>query len=335
MSTTDPTRVFGSVADSYDRGRPGFPREVAAWLAGPDPVTVLELGAGTGKLTEQLVALGHDVHATDPDPAMLRVLAQRLPDVRTSVTGAEELAFGDRSFDVVVAAQSFHWFDTDRALPEIARVLKPHGTLALVRNDRDTRIPWVRKLGVALGDTAGGHPDGTDALEASDLFDDPETARTKHWQVIDRHSVQDLARSYSFIAGLDERTAAARVAAVLDLYDDYGRGMDGMQLPWVASAVRASVRPALQPSWQPPGAQHPNQHPAQHRPEDEPTDDRALFADEAAGLAGAARGPHDTHPRIDAPMVITTGSLPRIEVDLGKAPHAATEDSGVLLIDFR
>ena len=80
-----PARSFGDVADAYDRARPGYPPEAAAWLAGEQPVTVLELGAGTGKLTEALVALGHDVHATDPDEQMLAKLRERLPDVRTSV----------------------------------------------------------------------------------------------------------------------------------------------------------------------------------------------------------------------------------------------------------
>src|SRR3954471_855552 len=118
---------FGSVADAYDRGRPSYPREAAAWLVGEEPVTVLELGAGTGKLTEVLVGLGHDVHATDPDEQMLAVLRERLPDVRTSVAPAEAVPAPDASYDVVVCAQSFHWFDHERALPEIARVLKPGG----------------------------------------------------------------------------------------------------------------------------------------------------------------------------------------------------------------
>ena len=67
-------RSFGGVADAYDRGRPSYPRDAAVWLTSAEPLTVLELGAGTGKLTEQLVALGHDVHATDPEPAMLEIL---------------------------------------------------------------------------------------------------------------------------------------------------------------------------------------------------------------------------------------------------------------------
>ena len=79
---------------------------------------------------------GHDVHATDPDPAMLALLERNLPEVRVSQAPAEEIPAGDRSYDVVVSAQAFHWFDLERALPEIARVLKPRGRLALVWNER-------------------------------------------------------------------------------------------------------------------------------------------------------------------------------------------------------
>ena len=115
-------RSFGGVADAYERGRPGFPREAAAWLVGQDAATVLELGAGTGKLTEQLVDLGHDVHASDPDAEMLAILKKKLPDIPTSQTAAEDIPLPTGSVDVVVAAQCLHWFDLDRALPEIARV---------------------------------------------------------------------------------------------------------------------------------------------------------------------------------------------------------------------
>ena len=99
---------------------------------------MLELGAGTGKLTAVLVELGHDVHATEPDPEMLAVLQRHLPDVPTSEAGAEEIPLPDRSVDVVVAAQSFHWFDHDLALPEIARVLRPGGYLAARRGTTAT-----------------------------------------------------------------------------------------------------------------------------------------------------------------------------------------------------
>lgn len=230
---------FGDVAAAYDRARPSYPREAAAWLAGDQPTTVLELGAGTGKLTAVLVELGHDVHATDPDEQMLEVLRERLPDVRTSVATAEDLPVGDASYDVVVVAQAFHWFDHERALPEIARVLKPGGRLSLVWNERDERIPWVRRLGALIGTQEQLR--STEPLESSPLFGPLETGTFRHWQVVDRESIADLARSRSNIATLDEQARAAKIAEVVAFYDDYGRGMDGMQLPYVAGCFRAPV----------------------------------------------------------------------------------------------
>jgi ubiquinone/menaquinone biosynthesis C-methylase UbiE len=234
-------RSFGSVARSYERGRPPFPAEAAAWLAGTDPVTVLELGAGTGKLTEQLAALGHDVHATDPDPAMLDVLAEKLPDVRRSVAAAEDLPVPDRSVDVVVAAQSFHWFDPDVALPEIARVLRPSGRIAITWNSRDQRIPWVRRLGTVIGTQAHQGVTSAEALVLSGLFGFVEQATFSFWQEINRDSIQDLVLSRSNVASLDEEGRAAKLAEVLAFYDDYGRGMDGMQLPYDCQCYRAVV----------------------------------------------------------------------------------------------
>ncbi|MCW2791278.1 MAG: class SAM-dependent methyltransferase [Nocardioides sp.] len=238
--TPDWARSFGSVAEAYDRGRPSYPREAAAWLAGAEPVTVLELGCGTGKLTAELVALGHDVHATDPDPAMLAILERRLPDVRRSEASAEEIPLADRSVDVVVCAQAFHWFDLDRALPEIARVLKPGGRLALVWNQRDERIPWVRRLGTLIG-TQDQLREPADPLVESALFGFVEQETFRFWQTVDRRSIQDLVLSRSNVAVLDEDARAAKLAEVLALYDDYGRGMDGMQLPYEARCFRAVV----------------------------------------------------------------------------------------------
>jgi ubiquinone/menaquinone biosynthesis C-methylase UbiE len=236
----DPARSFGGVADAYDRGRPTYPLKAAAWLTSDQPVTVLELGAGTGKLTRQLVELGHDVHATDPDPAMLALLERNLPQVRVSQAPAEEIPAGDRSYDVVVSAQAFHWFDLDRALPEIARVLKPRGRLALAWNERDERIPWVRRLGAIIG-TQEQLTDPSDVLERSKLFGEVERATYTNRQLVDRESIQDLVRSRSNVATLGEADRAAKLQQVLELYDEYGRGMDGMQLPYSVSCFRAAV----------------------------------------------------------------------------------------------
>ena len=232
-------RVFGGVADAYHRGRPGYPREAAAWLTAEEPSTVLELGAGTGKLTRELVELGHDVHATDPDEAMLDVLSGALPDVRVSQGSAEEIPGPDSVYDVVVGAQCFHWFDAERALPEIARVLKPGGRVALTWNERDERIPWVRKLGRIL-DTPYA-PDPVEPLRSSLKFIMLEEREFKHWQVVDRESIQDLVRSRSAVALLDEQARQDKMSELLAFYDDYGRGMDGMQLPYVTRCFRARV----------------------------------------------------------------------------------------------
>jgi ubiquinone/menaquinone biosynthesis C-methylase UbiE len=260
-----PARSFGGVVDAYDRARPSYPREAAAWLVGEQPTTVLELGAGTGKLTAELVALGHDVHATDPDAKMLARLREHLPDVRTSVASAEDIPAPDASYDVVVAAQAFHWFDHDRALPEIARVLKPGGRIAVVWNQRDERIPWVRRLGGIIGAQDQLRSDGV--LVTTPHFGFVEDRAFRHWQLVDRESIQDLALSRSNVAVLDEDERAAKLAEVLAFYDDYGRGMDGMQLPLQASCYRATVVDR-------PTAEAPDE-PAAQEPAEPVTDDGA------------------------------------------------------------
>jgi SAM-dependent methyltransferase len=246
-------RSFGPVADAYHRGRPSFPVEAVRWLVGEQPATVLELGAGTGKMTAVLAELGHDVHATEPDPAMLAVLQRHLPDVPTSESGAEEIPLPDRSVDVVVAAHSFHWFDHDVALPEIARVLRPRGHLALTWNNRDTKIPWVRKLGRILDDQPQAKQAtsaSVDALVQSDLFGFVEDKQFPFWQDVNRESIVDLVASRSYVSTLDEEAREAKLAQVLALYDDYGRGMDGMQLLYACECFRAQVvdRPDQPPS---------------------------------------------------------------------------------------
>jgi SAM-dependent methyltransferase len=233
-------RSFGAVAAAYDRGRPTYPLEAATWLTGPQPLTVLELGAGTGKLTRLLVELGHDVHATDPDRAMLDILERDLPDVRTSQSTAEEIPSGDRSYDVVVCAQAFHWFDRQVAMPEIARVLRPGGVLSLVWNQRDERIPWVKRLGAIIG-SQDQLSEPAQALGPSRLFGEPLAATFKFWQVINRDSIKDLVQSRSNVAVLDPDARARKLAEVLAFYDDFGRGMDGMQLPYAAHCFRAPV----------------------------------------------------------------------------------------------
>jgi SAM-dependent methyltransferase len=163
-----------------------------------------------------------------------------VPGVRTAEAGAEDIPLGDASVDAVIAGQAFHWFDLDRALPEIARVLRPGGHVCLTWNYRNEKIPWVRRLGTLIG-TQEQQQDPAQALIFSELFGFVEDKEFSHWQVIDRKSIQDLVLSRSNVAVLDEQGRAAKLAEVLAFYDEYGRGMDGMQLPYVTRCYRADV----------------------------------------------------------------------------------------------
>ncbi len=324
-------RSFGGVADAYDRGRPTYADDAVRWLVDgssgePSPgepadtsLTVLELGAGTGKLTESLVALGHDVYATDPDEAMLAVLRAKLPQVRTAVAGAEDIPVPDASVDVVVAAQCYHWFDTEVALDEISRVLRPGGHLAVVWHQRDERIPWVRKLGRVLG-TQDQVRDPAASLAASALFGDVDAEVFKHWQTVNRHSIQDLARSRSNLATLPESERDLVLADLLALYDDYGRGMDGMQLPYRTLCFRSEVLPRPEPVAAEP--EHPE-------PELllEPTVPISVRGPGGTFTVTPARSPSGTAEGDNA-MTDSASTIPRVAVE-------TDDDTAMLLIDFR
>jgi SAM-dependent methyltransferase len=147
---TDLSRNFDGVAASYERGRPSYAPAAIAHLGvvlgiGPG-ARVLDLGAGTGKLTRQLVAAGATVTAVEPGPAMRAELVARVPGVPALDGTAEAIPLPDGAVDAITVAQAFHWFDPARALPEMARVLVPGGGLALLWNERDERTPWVAEL---------------------------------------------------------------------------------------------------------------------------------------------------------------------------------------------
>lgn len=136
---------FGSAAGAYHRYRPGYPAAALRFVLGKARLRVLDLGAGTGRLTERLVELGHDVVAVEPDPEMLGVLNNSLT-VESHRGTAEEIPLPDGSVDAVTVGQAFHWFERERALPEIARVLRPAGVLGLLWNVLDDRIDWIASI---------------------------------------------------------------------------------------------------------------------------------------------------------------------------------------------
>lgn len=237
-----PALSFGHVADAYDRARPSYPREAVEWMVGRRGSTVVELGAGTGKLTDVLLGLGHDVLATDPLEEMLQHLLLRHPDARTATAPAEQIPAATRSVDAVVAAQAFHWFDAPAALREVARVLRPEGRIALAWNVRDERVPWVRKLGEIIGRSRQDE-DPTDVLVSSGLFGYVEQETFRHWQPLRKAKLRDLVASRSDVAVLDPMARDRVLRKVDELFDDYDRGPDGLLLPYVTHCYRAVVRP--------------------------------------------------------------------------------------------
>ena len=149
---------FGAAAAAYAEHRPDYAQAAVRWALEPAPgPRVLDLGAGTGKLTATLVALGAEVIAVEPDPAMLTELRRALPAVRALPGGAEAVPLPDASVDAVLAGHALHWFDMDAAGPGIARILVPGGILAGLWNVIDDRLEWVAGLERVSG-SAGHRP---------------------------------------------------------------------------------------------------------------------------------------------------------------------------------
>ncbi len=234
-----PYTAFAEVASAYERARPGYPEEAVRWLAGDEPCDVVDLGAGTGKLTRALVALEHRVTAIEPLPEMLELLPTAAPGAAAILGNAEVVPVPDAFADVVTSAQAFHWFDHAVALPEIVRVLRPEGRLALVWNTRDDREPWVAELSAIIGNEAVDESDVSEPIATSGLFGPVETAEFRFDQHLDRELLLDLVLSRSYCAKLPPAERQPILESVGRLYDDVA-GSDGVRLPYVVECFRAS-----------------------------------------------------------------------------------------------
>ena len=151
---------FGQAAGAYAEHRPDYATDALRWALDQAPgPRVLDLGAGTGKLTATLCAMGVETVAVEPDPAMLAELGRAHPGVRALPGSAEAIPLPDASVDAVLARNALHWFDMDLAGPEIARVLAPGGILAGLWNVVDDRVDWVAGLALVGGSEAIGPRD--------------------------------------------------------------------------------------------------------------------------------------------------------------------------------
>lgn len=240
-------RSFGAVAAAYARHRPGYPAAALDWALAPAPGgDVLDLGAGTGKVTEALLARpGLRVVAVDPDPAMLAQLRSGHPLVVALDGSAEQIPLPDAAVDAVVVGTAWHWFDRSRAEPEIARVLRPGGVLVVLWNGDDDSVEWVRGYHRALH-PGGNAPVGSTQDEAGPdggAFGPSETGRFPHPVPMTIDGMVDTiaTHSWALIAEPAERDAAlARMRAYLVERPETSSG--AFTLPMFTDVVRTLRR---------------------------------------------------------------------------------------------
>ena len=243
---------FGAAASIYAEHRPDYAQAAVRWALEPAPgPRVLDLGAGTGKLTAALVALGADVIAVEPDPAMLAELRRALPAAGVLPGRAEAVPLPDASVDAVLAGHALHWFDMDVAGPEIARVLVPGGVLAGLWNVLDDRVDWVAGLERVGGSAAIGPRDTLSSWRAETAdahlpstgrvarFGSAEQAEFPHEQ---RRTADSLVATLATRAGLlvmperEQEATLGRIRAFLASRPETVRGE--FALPMLTGVLR-------------------------------------------------------------------------------------------------
>lgn len=211
---------FDSVADVYERTRPMYAPDAIAFIARRfDFSTVLDVGAGTGKLTRQLVALGADVVAVEPGDAMRAVLEEVVPQARALAGSAEQIPLPDASVDLVTAGQAFHWFRVDEALAEMHRVLRPGGGFALLWNHWDDDDPLTHGLNEIIHrlrpeGTHEGPEDWKAVFADSPLFGEPEERTFRHSERLDAETIAGRIASVSAVAAATHEEQARADAEV-------------------------------------------------------------------------------------------------------------------------
>ncbi|HTK64776.1 MAG TPA: class I SAM-dependent methyltransferase [Pseudonocardia sp.] len=243
-------RSFGAIAAAYQAHRPGYPDPALDWalapLGGPSRLRLLDLGAGTGKLTASLVDRG-EVTAVEPDPEMLAVLSASLPTVTALAGTAEAIPVPDGSIDAVLVGQAFHWFDPEPATAEIARVLRPGGVLAALWNYEDQSIEWVRgyyrvvRAAEALG-TDQPAPKRT-GLEDHPAFERAATGMFDNPLAITVEGLLDNLATFSWISTLpdtERRSRMAQARAYLCARPETSEGT--FELPLRTTVLRAVRR---------------------------------------------------------------------------------------------
>ncbi len=236
---------FDRAAEVYERARPSYPEPAVDWIFEglPAEPAVLDLGAGTGKLTRALAGRAGQLFAVDPSEQMLRQLRAALPGVRAEIGTAERIPLPDSSLDLVVAAQAWHWVDPVVAEPEVDRVLRPGGRLALIWNVRDDRVPWVARLAEVMEPSSAENYVEDYAATLTSSFGPFERFTTTWQRPFDRASLLDLVASRSHYIVADESERAAILTAVghfLDTDPELG-GATSWSMPYRTEVFRVTT----------------------------------------------------------------------------------------------
>ncbi len=241
----DSTRAlsFGSIAVDYHRYRPRTPRKLLDWLLPATARDVVDLAAGTGALTELLVQRAVSVTAVEPDPGMREVLIAAAPAAVVVAGTAEAIPLPDACADALFAASAWHWFDPERAVPEIARVLRDGGSLCVLRNGMDTRVEWVASLrtrAVAPSERQRLARDRL-TLPAGSPFTDPER-REVTWiapmPVVDLLNLLETFSQVITATPHERRRSRQRASLLLSEHPDT-RGLDVVDVPMRSIGWRA------------------------------------------------------------------------------------------------
>jgi SAM-dependent methyltransferase len=205
----DPARSFDRAAEEYEAARPGYPIELLEALPVHSDATVLDLGAGTGKLTRVLARRYARVIAVEPLDNMRAILERVVPEAEAHAGSADNIPLPDASVDAVFAAQAFHWFATDAVVAEIARVLKPGGIFADVFNESDHSPAFPTEYRERLDalfaqPRTGAEDDERVAVIERGPFTQMRVDTVDHEQVHDRESVLRFMQSISYVAKLPD-----------------------------------------------------------------------------------------------------------------------------------
>ncbi|GAB4059656.1 class I SAM-dependent methyltransferase [Catellatospora paridis] len=232
---------FGTAAQVYQQSRPTYPTEALTWAIGTAPGRVVDLGAGTGQLTRVALAAGFEVVPVEPDPGMRAELDAATPGTVARKGSAESIPLPDGYADAVIVGTAYHWFDKERAHPEIIRVLRSGGVFAPMRNDRDVSVDWVRQLDEIIRSALFHRPENA---EFGELFAPFEHAEFRHSVTQTPQGLLDLiaTRSWYLVAPEDERRRLRDAVRELCATHPDLAGRDSFALPYVTKVLRTVRR---------------------------------------------------------------------------------------------